>query len=215
MAGKAVLTLLSLLVGALLALTGQIYQTGADTYELFAWWAVADPALGGGRPLRSALAALARPAQPRGLALFLAGGGRRDPDVESARPQRPRPGRLGGGAPGGDRLASRRLAAAAGGDRQRGHGDRPRLVGDRRRRARAARAGFAWIGLALFLVPARPARPVHAGRRPAQPDRRRRRLPVALHARERRRLSVHRPRRDRHVGRRRDLAQSVAREPGA
>jgi uncharacterized membrane protein len=40
MAGKAVLTLLALLVGALLALTGQIYQTGADTWELFAWWAV-------------------------------------------------------------------------------------------------------------------------------------------------------------------------------
>ena len=40
MAGRAVLTLLALLVGALLALTGQIYQTGADTWELFAWWAV-------------------------------------------------------------------------------------------------------------------------------------------------------------------------------
>lgn len=39
LAGKAVLMLLSLLVGALLALTGQIYQTGADTYELFGWWA--------------------------------------------------------------------------------------------------------------------------------------------------------------------------------
>ncbi len=39
MAGKAALTLLALLVGALLALTGQIYQTGADAYELFAWWA--------------------------------------------------------------------------------------------------------------------------------------------------------------------------------
>ena len=39
MAGKAVLTLLALLVGALLALAGQIYQTGADTWELFAWWA--------------------------------------------------------------------------------------------------------------------------------------------------------------------------------
>ncbi len=38
--GKAILLLLSLLTGALLALTGQIYQTGADTYELFAWWAV-------------------------------------------------------------------------------------------------------------------------------------------------------------------------------
>jgi uncharacterized membrane protein len=40
MPGKAVLVLLSLLTGALLALTGQIYQTGADTYELFGWWAV-------------------------------------------------------------------------------------------------------------------------------------------------------------------------------
>jgi uncharacterized membrane protein len=39
MAGKAVLTLLALLVGALLALAGQIYQTGADSWELFAWWA--------------------------------------------------------------------------------------------------------------------------------------------------------------------------------
>ena len=39
-AGKAVLLLLSLLTGALLALTGQVYQTGADTYELFGWWAV-------------------------------------------------------------------------------------------------------------------------------------------------------------------------------
>lgn len=38
--GKAVLMLLSLLTGALLALSGQVYQTGADTFELFAWWAV-------------------------------------------------------------------------------------------------------------------------------------------------------------------------------
>lgn len=38
--GKAVLVLLSLLTGALLALSGQIYQTGADAYELFAWWAI-------------------------------------------------------------------------------------------------------------------------------------------------------------------------------
>ena len=38
--GKAVLLLLSLLTGALLALTGQVYQTGADTWELFAWWAL-------------------------------------------------------------------------------------------------------------------------------------------------------------------------------
>ena len=36
---KAVLTALCLLTGALLALTGQVYQTGADTYELFGWWA--------------------------------------------------------------------------------------------------------------------------------------------------------------------------------
>jgi uncharacterized membrane protein len=40
MPGKAVLTALSLLTGALLALTGQVYQTGADPYELFGWWAV-------------------------------------------------------------------------------------------------------------------------------------------------------------------------------
>ncbi|MBY8825291.1 DUF2157 domain-containing protein [Sphingomonas colocasiae] len=40
MPGKAMLVMLSLLTGALLALSGQIYQTGADTYELFAWWAV-------------------------------------------------------------------------------------------------------------------------------------------------------------------------------
>jgi uncharacterized membrane protein len=39
-AGKAALVLLSLLTGALLALTGQVYQTGADTFELFAWWAL-------------------------------------------------------------------------------------------------------------------------------------------------------------------------------
>ena len=38
--GKAVLLLLSLLTGALLALAGQVYQTCADTFELFAWWAV-------------------------------------------------------------------------------------------------------------------------------------------------------------------------------
>ena len=37
--GKAVLLALSLLTGALLALVGQIYQTGADTFELFGWWA--------------------------------------------------------------------------------------------------------------------------------------------------------------------------------
>jgi uncharacterized membrane protein len=35
-----VLLLLSLLTGALLALAGQVYQTGADTFELFAWWAL-------------------------------------------------------------------------------------------------------------------------------------------------------------------------------
>jgi uncharacterized membrane protein len=38
-AGKASLLLASLVTGALLALIGQTYQTGADTFELFAWWA--------------------------------------------------------------------------------------------------------------------------------------------------------------------------------
>ncbi|TAK82870.1 MAG: DUF2157 domain-containing protein [Betaproteobacteria bacterium] len=40
-AGKAALLLAALLAGALLALIGQTYQTGADTFELFAAWAVA------------------------------------------------------------------------------------------------------------------------------------------------------------------------------
>jgi uncharacterized membrane protein len=38
-AGKAALLVASILLGALLALFGQIYQTGADTWELFATWA--------------------------------------------------------------------------------------------------------------------------------------------------------------------------------
>jgi uncharacterized membrane protein len=41
MPGKAALLLATLLTGALLALVGQTYQTGADTYELFAAWAAA------------------------------------------------------------------------------------------------------------------------------------------------------------------------------
>jgi uncharacterized membrane protein len=40
-AGKACLFLATMLVGALLALVGQTYQTGADTYELFTAWALA------------------------------------------------------------------------------------------------------------------------------------------------------------------------------
>ena len=40
-AGKAALLLASILAGALLALVGQTYQTGADTFELFAAWAAA------------------------------------------------------------------------------------------------------------------------------------------------------------------------------
>lgn len=40
-AGKAALFGASLLLGALLALVGQTYQTGADTYELFLVWAIA------------------------------------------------------------------------------------------------------------------------------------------------------------------------------
>ncbi|CZZ87667.1 membrane protein [Bordetella trematum] len=39
-ASGAVLTLAGGLLGALLALLGQTYQTGADTWQLFAWWAV-------------------------------------------------------------------------------------------------------------------------------------------------------------------------------
>lgn len=40
-AGKAALLAATLLTGALLALVGQTYQTGADTYELFTVWALA------------------------------------------------------------------------------------------------------------------------------------------------------------------------------
>lgn len=39
-AGKALLFMAAILTGALLALFGQTYQTGADTYELFTTWAV-------------------------------------------------------------------------------------------------------------------------------------------------------------------------------
>lgn len=39
--GQALLLFATLLVGALLALVGQTYQTGADTYELFTVWAMA------------------------------------------------------------------------------------------------------------------------------------------------------------------------------
>jgi uncharacterized membrane protein len=39
--GKAALLAASIFAGALFALVGQIYQTGADTFELFATWALA------------------------------------------------------------------------------------------------------------------------------------------------------------------------------
>ena len=39
-AGKVTLLAVSLFIGALLALIGQTYQTGADTFELFVAWAV-------------------------------------------------------------------------------------------------------------------------------------------------------------------------------
>lgn len=39
--GRAALFVAAVLMGALLALVGQVYQTGADTFELFAAWAVA------------------------------------------------------------------------------------------------------------------------------------------------------------------------------
>ncbi len=38
-AHRAALLLAGLVLGALLALVGQTYQTGADTWQLFAWWA--------------------------------------------------------------------------------------------------------------------------------------------------------------------------------
>ena len=41
LAGRAALVAAALLAGVLLALVGQVYQTGADTFELFASWAVA------------------------------------------------------------------------------------------------------------------------------------------------------------------------------
>jgi uncharacterized membrane protein len=39
-AGQGLLISASVLLGALLAVIGQVYQTGADTYELFAFWAL-------------------------------------------------------------------------------------------------------------------------------------------------------------------------------
>jgi uncharacterized membrane protein len=39
-AGQALLISASVLLGALLAVIGQVYQTGADAYELFAFWAL-------------------------------------------------------------------------------------------------------------------------------------------------------------------------------
>lgn len=41
LSGQVALFVAALLVGALLALVGQVYQTGADTFELFAAWALA------------------------------------------------------------------------------------------------------------------------------------------------------------------------------
>lgn len=41
LAGRAALFVAAVLMGVLLALVGQVYQTGADTFELFAAWAVA------------------------------------------------------------------------------------------------------------------------------------------------------------------------------
>src|SRR5690606_40772787 len=39
-AGPALLALAAVALGALLALVGQTYQTGADNWQLFAWWAL-------------------------------------------------------------------------------------------------------------------------------------------------------------------------------
>ncbi|MEO8753873.1 MAG: DUF2157 domain-containing protein, partial [Casimicrobiaceae bacterium] len=41
LAGRAALFAAAMLAGVLLALVGQVYQTGADTFELFALWAAA------------------------------------------------------------------------------------------------------------------------------------------------------------------------------
>ncbi|HFC11574.1 MAG TPA: DUF2157 domain-containing protein [Anaerolineae bacterium] len=38
--GKIALSAAAILLGALLAIYGQVYQTGADNYQLFLWWAI-------------------------------------------------------------------------------------------------------------------------------------------------------------------------------
>ncbi len=38
--GQTALTAAAILLGALLAVYGQVYQTGADSYQLFLWWAI-------------------------------------------------------------------------------------------------------------------------------------------------------------------------------
>src|SRR5437867_9569809 len=59
-AGKASLLVACILFGALLALLGQTYQTGADTWELFCQLGRLDRRLGDRRPLRCAVDPVAR-----------------------------------------------------------------------------------------------------------------------------------------------------------
>ena len=161
MPGKAVLLLLGLLTGALLALTGQVYQTGADTYELFGWWAVLI--------LPWVLVGRFSPLWLVWLALlnltvhfyFSIGWETRAPVLDPVRTEQPRACRLGSGASRRAGLASRQLAAAAGRDRQRLLRDGAWNLGDHRieRAARpfSTRCSIS-PGLAfLCLVPARPA----------------------------------------------------------
>ena len=47
LSGKILLLSASVLVGVFLAVFGQIYQTGADSYNLFMMWAILDSTMGG------------------------------------------------------------------------------------------------------------------------------------------------------------------------
>ena len=87
--------LLSLLTGALLALSGQVYQTGADTFELFAWWAVLILPWVLVSRFSPLVADLARPAQPRRLSSISDLLGRRGAVLDPVRPEHAGPGPRG------------------------------------------------------------------------------------------------------------------------
>ena len=69
-AGKASLFVAAVLTGALLALFGQTYQTGADTFELFITWAVRHSPLDDRRPPARSLGPLDRARQHGDHVLF-------------------------------------------------------------------------------------------------------------------------------------------------